>query len=255
MNKLLTLEDKHRILLDIMTDIDVFCRENGIRYTISSGTLLGAVRHGGFIPWDDDADLFMLREDFDRFVSLYKGRRYHLLYNVRTEKEFFACGFAKVNDPSTFKVEKQALTRYGVSVDIFPLDAVPEDPRERQAYMHGIMRLHNRLYHRQHTDLVSLLKSRSRSLDGWWKACDDAVRSGKYASSPYVAHIVGTQNYRTVIDRSRFDTLGEITFEGRTFSAFSEPESYLALVYGPDWMTPPPPGKRISHGYDIYQAD
>ena len=78
----LKLEEIQGILLDIMTDIDSFCRENNIRYIISSGTLLGAVRHKGFIPWDDDADMFMPREDFDRFVKIYKGRKYHLLYNT-----------------------------------------------------------------------------------------------------------------------------------------------------------------------------
>ena len=146
----LKLEEIQGILLDIMTDIDSFCRENNIRYIISSGTLLGAVRHKGFIPWDDDADMFMPREDFDRFVKIYKGRKYHLLYNTRNEKEFFAAAYAKISDPGTANAaEKKSKCRYGVNVDIFPLDSVPEDPKLRHSYMHQVMRLHNRLYFRQ----------------------------------------------------------------------------------------------------------
>ena len=109
----LKLEEIQGILLDIMTDIDSFCRENNIRYIISSGTLLGAVRHKGFIPWDDDADMFMPREDFDRFVKIYKGRKYHLLYNTRNEKEFFAAAYAKISDPGTANAaEKKSKCRY-----------------------------------------------------------------------------------------------------------------------------------------------
>ena len=64
------LEEIQGILLDIMTDIDSFCRENNIRYIISSGTLLGAVRHKGFIPWDDDIDMIMMRNDYNKLVAL-----------------------------------------------------------------------------------------------------------------------------------------------------------------------------------------
>ena len=97
----LSLKEKQMIILDIMKDIDKFCRANDIPYTLSSGTLLGAVRHGGFIPWDDDADIFMLREDFDRFVSIYRSDRYKLVFNSKPEEKTLPSGIAQNGDPST----------------------------------------------------------------------------------------------------------------------------------------------------------
>lgn len=249
----LTLDEKKAIILDIMKDIDRFCRANDIRYTISSGTLLGAVRHGGFIPWDDDGDMFMLREDFDRFVKIYKSDRYHLLYNTKNDDEFLMSGFAKVNDPTTAKKSSVSLTRFGVNVDVFPLDAVPEDPKKRHKFMHKVMSAHNRLHHRQKTDLLSKLKSYAHSMEWWWNKVDRLIHDNPFPESKYVAHIVGSPNYRTVIKKARFDDLGEIEFEGYRFMAFSDPHSYLAIAYGDDYMTPPPENKRWIHNLSIYR--
>ena len=245
----LTLEEKQGIILEIMKDIDRFCRANNIRYTLSSGTLLGAVRHGGFIPWDDDADMFMLREDFDRFVSTYKSDRFGLLFNTRTDSEFFASGYAKVNDPTTHIAETLTMANHGVFVDIFPLDSVPEDPKERHRHMHRVMSLHNRIYHRQRKDLLSIIKSYRHSLDWWMNKMNETVRDPRYAGSPLVAHIVGSNNYRTVISRDRFDSLADISFEGYDFLGFSDTDSYLTMVYGPDYMTP----KKWTHNLKVYR--
>lgn len=247
----LTLEEKKALIFDIMKDIDRFCRENNIKYTISSGTLLGAVRHGGFIPWDDDADMFMLREDFDRFVKTYKSPKYHVLFNNRDKDEFFAAGYAKVSDPRTRGEYKNSKTSYGMYVDVFPLDAVPEDPREREKYMHRIMSIHNRLHHRQKKDIVSILKSYRHSLNWWWNRLDREVHSGTHADSPLVAHVVGTTNYRTVLPAKWFDSLKDIDFEGYKFLGFSDTHAYLSMVYGDDYMTP----RQWSHEFTIYTKD
>lgn len=248
-NNELTLQEKQSIILEIMKDIDGFCRKNNIPYTLSSGTLLGAVRHGGFIPWDDDADMFMLREDFDRFVATYKSDRFGLLFNTRSDKEFFASGYAKVNDPTTHIAETLTMANHGVFVDIFPLDNVPDDAEERKRHMHKVMSIHNRIYHRQRRDIISIIKSYRHSLDWWMDKMNATVRGAKYAGSHLVAHIVGSNNYRTVIERDRFKTLADISFEGHKFLGFSDTDSYLTMVYGPDYMTP----KKWSHNLKVYR--
>lgn len=253
-DKQLTIDDIHRLTLEIMKDIDRFCRANNIPYTLSSGTLLGAVRHGGFIPWDDDADMFMLREDFERFVSIYKSDKYQLNYNINkfdateAKKQSFY-GFAKVVDNSVTSIDKRGKDIGGVWVDIFPLDPVPEDPKIQHDYMHRIMSIHNRLYHRQRTDIVSIIKSYRHSLRWWVNRLNTATHDTTYADSPLVAHIVGSQNYRTIINRDRFETLTDIEFEGYKFLGFSDTHSYLSMVYGADYMTP----KQWSHNTTVFQ--
>ena len=81
----------HSVLLEILKVVDKFCKEKGLRYSIAYGTLLGAVRHKGFIPWDDDIDILMPRPDFERFVSEFgkePGARYRCLYNTENSRFF-----------------------------------------------------------------------------------------------------------------------------------------------------------------------
>lgn len=244
--KEITIEEKKRIILDIMTDVDQFCRENDIPYVISSGTLLGAVRHGGFIPWDDDADMFMLREDFERFLSIYKNRKYHALYYTENENEFLKVGYAKISDPETILVRNDSLNRYGVNIDLFPLDSVPIGEEERNAFMDKIMKYQKGLRHRQKKDFISLLISHYHSTEWWWNKCVGSVKKSGYQESPLVAHIVGARNKRTVFDKKWFENLADIEFEGRIFQSFKDTDSYLTMVYG-DYMTPPPENQRRGH--------
>lgn len=247
-----SLKEQQAILLDIMKDIDKFCRANNIPYTISSGTLLGAVRHGGFIPWDDDADMYMLREDFDRFVNMYKSDKYKLQFNFNPDKEkTMGFGYAKIGDTSTCTKDATGWLDYGVYVDVFPLESVPEDPKECKKFMHKIMSVNNRLYHRRHHDIISILKSYRHSFAWWMRKLNNIVHNNPYTDSPLVAHAVGSDNYRTVIPRKWFDDLSEIKFEDYNFMAFRDTDAYLTKVYGPDYMTP----RKWSHEVKIYRKD
>lgn len=247
--KELTVREKQELILEIMKDVDRFCRAHDIPYTLSSGTLLGAVRHKGFIPWDDDADMFMLREDFDRFVQIYRSDRYHLESSILTGKGSPAMGFAKICDPSTMISSARYSGEYGLFLDIFPLDHVPEEPTACRKRMHSLMRIYNRIYHRQRKDVVSILKSYHHSLGWWCRRLERAVHDNAYSDSPLVAHAIGTTNYRTVIHKERFRTLKDISFEGYDFLGFSNPGSYLSKVYGEDYMTP----RQWSHDFKAYQ--
>lgn len=238
-------------MLDIMKDIDRFCRANDIPYSLACGTLLGAVRHGGFIPWDDDADLFMLREDFDRFVKIYKSDKYQVSYILDKEDGYFGLCLAKVLDPNVSTDKDGRLKHAGIFVDIFPMDGVSEDPKESRKRMHRIAQLENRIYHRRRTDLISILKSYRHSLKWWIEKFDKIVHDKSYYDSKIVAHAVGSRKYEVVMPRSEFSNLKNIKFEGYDFLTVPDTHHYLVTEYGEDYMTP----KKWNHNITVYEQE
>ena len=124
----LTLKELQQFSLEILKDVAGFCERNGLRYSLGYGTLLGAVRHKGFIPWDDDVDIMMPREDYEKFRVLYKSDRFSFIDSQNTPDCYIA--FGRVCD-----TERTLASSYipwvrrevGVSIDIFPIDRVPDD--------------------------------------------------------------------------------------------------------------------------------
>ena len=115
--------------LELLKEIDRVCRQNDIKYVIFCGTLLGAVRHKGYIPWDDDADVAMLREDYEKFKTVCKQLNPEIAYfQDHTTDSEYRWGYAKVRRSGTSYVRlSQEHMKYknGISIDIFPLDDIP----------------------------------------------------------------------------------------------------------------------------------
>ena len=124
----LTLRELQQFSLEILKDVAGFCERNGLRYSLGYGTLLGAVRHKGFIPWDDDIDIMMPREDYERFRAGYTSDRYSFIDNRNTKDCYIAfgrvCDTEKTVASSCIPWVKKDV---GVWIDIFPIDRVPDD--------------------------------------------------------------------------------------------------------------------------------
>lgn len=126
--RMMTLREIQLVSLEILKDVKEFCDANGIRYYMTYGTLLGAVRHKGFIPWDDDIDIMMLRPDYERFVREFRSDKGNKLLTFENSKSMIA--YARVCDMkrTLLDFESKPWTRQkaGVYIDIFPLDAANE---------------------------------------------------------------------------------------------------------------------------------
>ena len=123
MRRITDIQELRGVQLGILDDIHAFCVDNGIRYFLACGTLIGAVRHKGYIPWDDDIDLYMPRDDYERFINEFKSVSGNCrVLDPKKEKHYYYT-YAKVVDKRTLLVEPEADGyRIGVYVDVFPVD-------------------------------------------------------------------------------------------------------------------------------------
>ena len=124
------------VQLEMLDEVERICKANGLKYFADSGTLIGAIRHEGYIPWDDDIDLVMLREDYDKFVQIAPKwlKEDLVLQTVYTEKNYLR-GHAQIRNSKTCgcnEEDKKAGYNCGIFIDIFPLDGMPKTEKERK---------------------------------------------------------------------------------------------------------------------------
>ncbi len=141
--KEMTKQEQHALLIDILAKTHDFCKKNNIRYSLGGGTLLGAIRHKGFIPWDDDVDIMMPRPDYERFIKELEGVDSNLyIQNYHTDNSFHR-EWTRVCDNRTVIYYISAVS--GVFIDVFPIDGLP-DEKETLEYIETIDKLRIKLW-------------------------------------------------------------------------------------------------------------
>lgn len=272
MERIYELDEIKRIELDVLKEVDALCRELKLRYYLGYGTLLGAVRHKGFIPWDDDIDIMMPRPDYDRLIRYCTDNE--TTFGLMAHENHRGCNrlFAKAYAKNTLVKEydndnKKISNEYGVWIDIFPIDGLGDSYDSAVKLLKQEKILIN-LY------AVSLLKSFKRNPNRPWYhepirlACylitrlttpgmliqriEKKCRLNDYDKSAYCGVVCENINNNEIITSDVFRESIDITFEQYTFEAPIDYHSYLTAVYG-DYMTPPPVEERIPiHGFDAY---
>ena len=262
----LKLDEIQKIQLNILLEVADFCDKNGITYFLTAGTLIGALRHQGFIPWDDDIDILMFRPDYEKFISIFNKRK-----NAGTKKVFatgyknYPYAFAKVSDENTVLVESENLNKYfqiGVNIDVFPLDYLGDDLSLANKFVNYIYRYGGLM------DIKNISLDRPRP---WYKQTFIKIAqmcfkifSYKYliskinqiarkyenqTNSKYIGQIVlKAKGEREILERKWFSSTIELLFENHLFKAPVGYDAYLRRLFG-NYMQLPPPGKRVSTHY------
>ena len=241
--------------LDILREIDRICTTHHIDYWLDGGTILGAVRHGGFIPWDDDIDIAMRLEDLPRFSEACQKELPGNLYLQTMETEP-ACRLpiSKVRDKESFLVEyTDDFTRpygKGLYVDIFPMIPYPSvSPRFIKRVAGGYCKA-NAILQSQHyyswRSCAELLwfGAKRCGLKMLWH-CAKALR----CKGEYTSNVLNNNGYGIMHRTDSIFPTAPITFEGHTFQGPANPDAYLRDLYH-DYMTLPPAEKR--HGHAVF---
>ena len=258
MRRDISTEEMRQIQLRLMDCIDDFCTREGITYSLSGGTMLGAVRHQGFIPWDDDIDLMMPRPDYDRFIKTFPGQYPDtLLENYYTDPDY-PCAFTKVSDPRTTLVARNnRLTRFGVYVDIFSVEGTPEDEADVPAYIEKFFGLQKDLHkrapiHRYTTSPLVWLKVWIRrrfypKASETIRRIDELRDSIPYESAKFVGSIAGGTRRQFHFPAEMFRHYVRLPFEGRMLNCIEDTDSYLRTMYGDYMQLPPEKDRRMPH--------
>ncbi len=270
----MTVGEIQDINLEILRHIDAFCKNREIRYFLDSGTLLGAARNGGFIPWDDDADIAMPRPDYERFLKEYRDSDGYRLYSPSRGNCFLP--YSRLCDMKRTYFKQESLwTREepGVGVDILPIDGAPDTAEEFDRLVERICRPRAKLFWiRYCISPISAIKFRHSPygfakdvvhwLGRWWhrrmfgfylRKSMRAIRKirleNDYENSTMCHYIVVTADRRKYWRKEWFDETVELEICGEKFPAPRGYDERLSAEYG-DWRTPPPSSERGGHEVD-----
>lgn len=258
--KRMTPDELRRLQLlqaELLREFDRICRLHGIKYIIGSGTLLGAVRHQGFIPWDDDIDVEMLREDYEAFLRAAPGELDKRMFfqDRRTDRRYpWLYGKLRMNGTSAVRQGQEHLKMHnGVFIDVFPRDPVPNSAAGKRVFEFAAKICRKILYARvmrvsAPTALgrlgwtaVSLIPAAVPfGVERLLRGSVNGARAARVRSYGYHGRYE-TEGY----DKRWFTELTELPFEGGTYYAPASWDSYLSFVYGGDYMTPPPESERV----------
>ena len=254
----MTLKDVQDVSLDIMKELHKFCITNGLKYSIGYGTLLGAVRHKGFIPWDDDIDIVMLREDYDKFCKAWKDTDDYKLFNFERGNMYAACARLCEMRKTYVKTNWPLFTEpTGVWIDIFPLDYVENDHESFLQRNHLVKDAHLNVFKkrdamssRKKNDIVSTLKWTLKKIvrhQNIMKLVGHHVELCRNFSSK--SERVCCLSFPTYIDWDftpirLFDDYEPLPFEDTQLIAMKGYDEYLRGLYG-DYMKMPPKEKQV----------
>ena len=261
----MSVDEVRQSQLGIMDAIDVFCSEQGIRYSLDGGSLLGAVRHKGFIPWDDDMDVIMPRPDYDRFWRTFNGHfKDFKVVNYQLDPDYDRT-FTRVVDSRTVALDHNHVNKYGVFVDVFAVDGQPEDEASFDVYVRTYIRLKNQFHKsaplwRRTDNLLVALKTLLRHpfyppRENTMKKLEAFFQHYPLGSTSYAGPIMGGAEWNSRMEASLFDDYTRLDFEGRKYSCVKDYDTFLRTLFNDYMQLPPVKERRPRHSVACYRLE
>jgi len=260
MRQINDLKELRKIQMDILSYVDKFCCENKIIYSLAGGSMLGAVRHKGYIPWDDDIDIFMPRNDYDNFVELF-SKSHHPYYRVITahNTKGYYQPYANVSDDRTIihEVGIEREVHEGVNIDIFPIDFVPENPNsqksiiKKELFLRDLFTIKGLKWESKRSIMKNLFMAVSKFVllpvrRKWLSRRIELLAKNackEYSSkSACLVWGIGIKIMKTSI----YENYQDWNFEDRIYKGVVDYDAYLSSLYH-NYMELPPIEKQISH--------
>lgn len=256
----LTLREMQLVSLSMLLEFDEFCKKHGIRYALCGGTMLGAARHQGFIPWDDDIDLMMTREEYEKLLSMadlyaeeFPGRQM-ISYRDKT----LARDYSRIITKEYMKEEKDISPKDcpWLGMDFFPLDVISDnqDDFEKQVkdrvFWHEVFVTCSSPFNAGSTPLKRLVRNLFRPIAfaiGRFRAAkksDEICRRFEHSGGRDIAIVCGMYGTRERWPRSAYEPLATLPFEGHEFPVPHDYDVYMRAIFGDDYMELPPEEKR-----------
>ena len=263
--RMIGIEDLKNIQMDVLQVLHEFCTKNNIRYSLACGTMLGAVRHKGYIPWDDDIDIYMLREDYIKLVETFPKEYKNIKFATLEREPLWDKANGQAYDTRTemHEGEERDLKHrlyVGVGIDVYPIDEVPLDEKQWLAYNKKRLKLQWMLIYKYSVLrpgrklLLNLGLMVAKVLLCPFSQRQIAIWISKYAQkyngckSGRVFETVQGILQKRPFDKACFDELVDMPFENRAFWGFKNHDAYLSNGYG-DYMQLPPKEKQVNHHY------
>lgn len=246
------------ISVHILDVIVAFCKENEIAYSLAGGTLLGAIRHKGFIPWDDDIDIMLPRADYERLIATFNDSGNDVLIMDYKNTQNYCWPFAKAISTSTILIEN-GMKKYplGVYVDLFPLDEVYGDRSaaikavKKIAFWRNILTLKHLRIERRRSIWKNIVIGLGKSLivipDKYLiKKINNMAISYQGKDCKYVCSFMGAWGIKEIFEKDFMGSPTLHSFEGNVYNGPEDSDHYLTSLYG-DYMQLPPIEKRVTH--------